>query len=176
MKDLKKDPGIWVILLVSLLAVLLLTWLLYLRNTQTEVPEWSNYLPYLNASLNFLSATCLVVAFKKIQAKKLEEHKKWMLGAFGLSTAFLVSYLFYHYLHGDTKFMGPLWAKWIYFPILITHIITSIVALPMVLTSFYLSLTQKIEAHKKLSRWTYPLWLYVSVTGVLVTILLKTLG
>jgi putative membrane protein len=96
-----------------------------------------------------------------------------MLGAFASSTLFLVGYVVYHIYHGDSRFPGQGWIRPVYFTILISHIVLSAAALPLVLTTFYLALTRRLEAHKKAARITYPIWLYVSVTGVTIFFLLR---
>jgi putative membrane protein len=96
-----------------------------------------------------------------------------MVAAFASSSLFLVSYVVYHALHGDTPFRGTGWIRPVYFFILISHIVLSVVVLPMVFTTFFFSLTRQFRRHRRIARWTLPLWLYVSVTGVLVFALLK---
>ena len=101
-------------------------------------------------------------------------HKRLMLGATASSSCFLVGYITYHYFHGDTKFPGQGWIRPVYFSILISHIGLSIVSLPLIFATLWYSLTGQFRAHRGVARWTFPLWLYVSVTGVLVFVLLKS--
>ena len=96
-----------------------------------------------------------------------------MLGALVCSTLFLISYVVYHNFHGDTKFTGQGLVRPIYFFILISHIVLSAVVVPMILTSLYLALAGRLATHKRVSRYTFPIWLYVSVTGVLIFAMLK---
>jgi putative membrane protein len=110
----------------------------------------------------------------KIKQKKIECHKKNMLLAFAASTLFLICYIIYHTYHGDQKFMGVGFIRPIYFFILISHIGLSVITLPMVLLTFSMAYLKSWEKHSKLAKWTAPLWLYVSVTGVLIVIFLKT--
>jgi len=163
-------PGI---LGVSLLAVLFLFWLIYFRETQSVNLAWVEWMPALNASLNSLSAICLLLGFQAILKKKRALHMRYMLSAFAASSLFLVSYIIYHSLHGDTRFLAQGLIRPVYFFTLISHIGLSIVALPLVLLTFYFALTQRVEIHRKLARWTFPIWLYVSVTGVLIFFFLK---
>jgi len=96
-----------------------------------------------------------------------------MLAAVGSSALFFVSYVIYHSFQGDTKFLATGVIRPLYFFILISHIVLSVIVVPMILTSLYLSFSGRMAAHKRVSRWTLPIWLYVSVTGVLIFLLLK---
>lgn len=153
---------------VSAGATLFLLWLVYGR----EIPESFKYqltfLPALNAVLNGLSATALAVGFVCILQRQLAAHRNAMLTAFVFSSLFLVSYIVNHYLHGDTRY--PVGAPYRvgYLLMLASHVLLSVAALPLVLITFFLSLSGRFAVHKKVARWTFPLWFYVSVTGVLV--------
>ena len=96
-----------------------------------------------------------------------------MLGATAFSALFLVSYVIYHFFHGDTKFPGQGWIRPTYFFILISHIGLSMVALPLILSALWYALRGKFQIHRRIARWTFPIWLYVSVTGVVVYVLLN---
>jgi putative membrane protein len=96
-----------------------------------------------------------------------------MLGAVGSSALFFVSYVVYHSFHGDTKFLATGFVRPVYFFVLISHIVLSVVVVPMILTSLWLSFSGRMATHKRVSRWTLPIWLYVSVTGVLIFAMLK---
>lgn len=163
-------PGLFTL---SALAVAFLFWLIYFRETRTSALAWAEYLPYLNALFNGTSSIFLLLGLQAIRRKQIQLHRAMMLSAFASSTLFLISYIVYHSVHGDTLFPGTGLIRPIYFFILITHIGLSIVALPMILTTFYLALGQQFTIHRKLARWTFPIWLYVSVTGVLIVLLLK---
>jgi putative membrane protein len=108
-----------------------------------------------------------------IKQKEKTRHMILMTSAFIASTLFLITYVIYHSLHGDTHYLGQGVMKFIYFFTLISHIVLTIGALPLILTTFFLSLTERFTLHKKIGRITYPLWLYVSVTGVLIYVLQK---
>ena len=97
-----------------------------------------------------------------------------MLGATASSAFFLIGYVTYHYFHGDTKFTGLGWIRPVYFSILISHIGLSIVSLPLIFAALWFALTGQFHSHRRVARWTFPVWLYVSVTGVLVFVLLKS--
>jgi putative membrane protein len=131
------------------------------------------FLPALNALLNGLCAVALVVGYFQIRAGNRRAHRTAMLAAFGFSTLFLAGYILHHALHGDVRY--PVDAPWrmIYLPLLASHILLAIVALPLVLASFFFSLTGRIATHRKVARWTLPLWLYVSGTGVITWVMLR---
>jgi putative membrane protein len=118
--------------------------------------------------LNGLAAICLIVGFFFITRRNIKAHRRSMMTAFVFSSLFLVSYVINHALHGDTLYQGHGPLRTVYFSILISHIVLCIVALPMVLITFFFSLTGRFPQHKKIARFTLPIWLYVSVTGVIV--------
>ena len=125
-------------------------------------------LPALNACLNATSATLLVIGYFQIRSKKILAHRVCMSAAFLTSTLFLVSYLYYHYHHGSTKFQGPSGVRLVYLTILLTHTVLAALIVPMILLTFQRALTGKYAKHRAIAKWTLPLWLYVSVTGVIV--------
>ena len=157
---------------ISLVASIFLFWLVYFRSPTTHV-EGLEFLPGLNALLNGMSAFCLVLGFAAIKRKDQMLHQRWMQAAFVFSTLFLISYIIHHTIHGDTKFVGDSIVKSVYLFVLISHIILSVVALPLVLLSFYWAWASQFTRHKSLVRYTFPIWLYVSVTGVLIFVMLK---
>jgi len=165
------------ILALSAIAILFLTKIIYFNNGSDSIQnEWVTYLPFLNALLNSLSALCLISGRIAIAKKKQILHIKMMISAFIFSTLFLISYIVYHYIHGDTPFTGQGMIRPIYFIILISHILLSIAALPLVLYTFFLAINKQFDKHKSIARWTFPIWLYVSITGVIIFVLLKTCG
>jgi uncharacterized membrane protein YozB (DUF420 family) len=125
-------------------------------------------LPAVNASLNATSAVLLCFGFYFIRRKQVAAHKACMLGAFGVSTLFLACYLTYHFQHPTTRFQGVGWIRVLYLTILITHSLLAMAVVPMVLVTIYRALRGRFEKHKAIARWTWPIWLYVSVTGVVV--------
>jgi putative membrane protein len=135
-------------------------------------------LPAVNATLNGLSAIFLTAGFIFIRQKKISAHRNCMISAFCTSIIFLICYVTYHsyryyVLHiGPTKFLEPQWFRPIYLTILISHTILAIVIVPMILITLSRALRAKFDKHKKIARWTWPLWMYVSVTGVIVYLLL----
>ena len=169
-------PIIVAIVAVSGLAVSFLLWLLYWHHASADFAGRWTFLPALNATLNGLCAVMLCVGFYFIKQRNIEAHRTSMLLAFVFSAAFLVSYIVNHTLHGDTIFPGTGTVRTAYLTILASHILLSIVALPMVLTTFFLSLTGRFAIHRRLAKVTFPIWLYVSVTGVVVFLFLKAYG
>jgi putative membrane protein len=160
------------ILAVSAVATLFLFWLIYVHPAADVNATHYTFLPNLNALLNGLSAVALCVGYYFIRNKRIAAHRASMMTAFVFSSLFLVSYIANHALHGDTKYPVHDAVYRIYIPLLISHIILAIIALPVVLITFYLSLSGRIPAHRKLARITFPLWLYVSITGVIVRLML----
>ena len=130
-------------------------------------------MPGVNATLNATSATLLLLGFAAIRNGRREVHKRLMVSAFAASAVFLVGYVLYHYAHGDTKYQGVGTIRMVYFTILITHVLLSIAMLPMILTTFYFASRERFSSHKRLARWTLPIWLYVSVTGVVIYFMLR---
>ncbi len=129
-------------------------------------------LPMLNASLNGLSAIFLSAGYFFIKRQKKIAHRNCMLAAFTTSTIFLASYLYYHFHTGRTVFKNPEWFRPIYLAILLTHTILAVAIVPLILISLNRALKQRFELHKKIARWTWPLWMYVSVTGVVIYLIL----
>ncbi len=129
-------------------------------------------LPVLNATLNATSALLLVVGYLFIRQKRVTAHKICMGTAFMTSTLFLISYLTYHYQIGSRPFQGHGWVRPLYFGILISHTVLAIFIVPLVLLTLYPALRDRFEKHARIARWTLPLWLYVSITGVVVYLML----
>ena len=125
-------------------------------------------LPTLNAFLNGSSAVLLATGWVFIRRRRITAHRACMLGAFCVSVLFLASYVTYHALAGSRPFTGQGWARWIYFPILVSHIVLAAAMVPFVLTTLYRALGGEFARHARLARLTLPIWLYVSVTGVVV--------
>ena len=129
-------------------------------------------LPTLNAILNSTSAILLIAGWRLIKRKRIDAHRACMIGALATSTLFLISYLYYHYHHGSTRFAGTGALRAIYLTILLTHTVLAAGILPLILVTVARALKQNFAAHRKVARWTMPLWLYVSVTGVVVYLML----
>src|SRR5882724_11443025 len=129
-------------------------------------------LPALNATLNLISAVLLGTGYWFIKNRNIRAHKACMVGALITSTVFLTSYLIYHYEVGNVLFTKQGWIRPVYFFILITHVTLAIVILPLVLRTAYLAFRERFDKHVRIARWTFPLWMYVSVTGVIVYFML----
>ena len=124
--------------------------------------------PAINASINGTIGLVLLCGYACIRAKKVTAHKTCMITAICLSVLFLTCYLYYHYHHGATRFPGQGWIRLVYFTILISHTILAASVFPLAIITVYRALKGQFERHKKIARWTLPIWLYVSVTGVAV--------
>src|ERR1700730_17397574 len=161
------------IFVASAAAVAFLLWLLYVHHPPPALARQWIFLPQLNALLNGLSAVALCVGLFFIKHKNWRAHRVSMLTALGFSSLFLVSYILNHALRGDTPFPDVGTARTIYLSILASHILCSIVALPMVLTTLFFALSGQFKAHRRVARITFPIWLYVSVTGVVVFVFLR---
>jgi putative membrane protein len=129
-------------------------------------------LPALNASLNFTAAVLIGIGVYCIHRGKTQAHKVCMIAALAVSTLFLTSYLIYHYHVRSVPFRQQGWIRPVYFFILITHVTLAAVILPMVLRTAYLAFGGRFGQHVRIARWTYPLWMYVSITGVVVYVML----
>jgi len=132
-------------------------------------------LPALNACLNATSALLLLLAFRAIRRLEIERHRALMLAAATTSVLFLASYLTYHARVGSVHFTGQGVVRTVYFTILVSHTILAVLVLPLVLRTLYLGLKRKDDSHRRIARWTFPIWLYVSATGVLVYVMLYRL-
>lgn len=130
--------------------------------------ETLSYLPAVNAALNGTSALLLVVGQRLIKRGRIEAHKRTMIAAIVSSALFLTSYLYYHAQVGSVRFQGQGWSRPVYFTILLTHTVLAAVIVPMVLVTFYRGLKRMDLRHKKIARITFPLWVYVSITGVVI--------
>ncbi|TXE06753.1 DUF420 domain-containing protein [Gelidibacter salicanalis] len=131
------------------------------------------FLPPIYATINALTAVLLVIGFVAIKNKKIALHKKLMTTAIGCSVLFLVMYVAYHMTSNSTSYGGEGVMRTVYFFILITHIILSIIIIPFVLITYVRAITNNIERHKKIARITFPLWLYVAISGVVVYIMIS---
>lgn len=174
LKDISLPKAIGVILFISSVAFGFLIWLIYFKGGSNYNSSLIESLPALNALLNGTSAVLLLFGYQAIRQRKFSRHMKFNLTAFFTSTLFLISYVIYHNFHGSTHFPGNGAIKYIYFTILISHIILSALVVPMILTSFYLAFSGKLRIHRKVSKVTLPVWLYVSVTGVMIYLILSS--
>ena len=140
---------------------------------KTAIPPWVFFLPAFNAIVNGVCSVLLLISLYFIKRKDIATHKKLNIITFILSSLFLVSYIIFHATGIKTTYGGVGAIRTIYYIILISHIVLAAVVLPLVLFSFQKGLQMKVEQHKKLVRWTYPIWLYVTVTGVIVYLMIS---
>lgn len=174
-KEIKssKKYNKWIVILsISIPLIVALLFGINLRKLGFDV-EPLTFLPPIYATINGFTAVILVIAFWAIKNKKIGLHKKLMTTAIGFSVAFLVMYVAYHMTSDSTKFGGEGVIKYIYYFILITHILLSIVIIPFVLITYVRAITNEIEQHKKIARLAFPMWLYVAITGVAVYIMIS---
>jgi putative membrane protein len=153
---------------VSLVVVLVVGYLLLGHRPQPGAGPLVAALPLLNACLNATSAVLLTAGWVFIRRRRVAAHKTCMVAALLVSILFLVSYVTYHSLAGSRPFAGTGWIRLVYFPLLLSHIVLAAVIVPLALTTVYRALRSDFARHVRVARWTLPIWLYVSVTGVLV--------
>ena len=165
-------PGIG---LVSFLVLVGVAFLLFGRQAALTGEQKVSPLPAINAFLNGTSAILLTIGYFFIRRKRVTSHKICMVTAFGVSCLFLVSYLIHHYQVGSIPFAGQGWIRPVYFTLLISHIVLAALIVPLALTTVYRAVNVQFDKHVKVARWTLPIWLYVSVTGVLVYVMLYQL-
>jgi putative membrane protein len=132
-----------------------------------------SFLPHLNAVFNTATAVCLAIGYYFIKNKNIALHRTMMIAAFVLSSLFLISYVIYHANAESTKFGGVGAIRYLYFFLLLSHILLAIVIVYFALKSLYFGLTKQYEKHKKVSRWTFPIWMYVALTGVIVYLMIS---
>src|SRR5210317_2474894 len=159
--------------LIVVLSVLIPVAVAVLFGVRIPNVEPLSFLPPIYATINGLTAVILVIAFIAIKNKNLVLHENLMTTAIWCSVAFLVMYVAYHMTSDSTKFGGEGFIKYVYYIILISHIFLSIIIIPFVLITYVRAITNNIEKHKKIAKITFPLWLYVAVSGVIVYIMIS---
>ncbi len=157
---------------VSIAIPLVVALLLGIR-VKLDLGEWTKALPHVNAIINSLTALLLAFGLMAIKNQKRELHRKLMTSAFCLGAVFLVTYVLYHFSNVSTHFGGVGAIKTFYYVLLITHIITAGIVVYFVLMAVYFAFNEEFEEHKRIVKWAYPLWMYVSVTGVLVYLMIS---
>ena len=164
------------LILISVLSVvvpLLVAFLLFMPQTGKLGDVDVTFLPKLHAVLNSLTALALMVGYYFVKNQNVRYHRYAMVTAFVLSSFFLISYVTYHYQAAPTSYGGEGPLRYVYYFVLLTHIVLAVVIVPLVLLSIYFGWSNQVQRHRRISRWTLPLWLYVAVTGVLVYILIS---
>jgi putative membrane protein len=176
-QTLSPDSGTRAVVLrivaLSAAAFAFLLWLLYFRAPSDVNPDALAFLPAVNAALNGLAAACILAGVIAIKSGRKRLHMGLMISAVSLSVVFLISYVAYHNLHGDTRFVTGGWIRYFYFSVLISHITCTVFALPLIMSAVYFAVTKRFELHKRVVKYTVPIWLYVSITGVAIYFLLK---
>ena len=157
-----------VIATLSLVVVVGVAFVLLGSATRTGAEPRASILPAVNAVLNGTSALLLTVGYACIRRKRIIAHKTCMATAFVVSSLFLVTYLIHHYRVGSVPFAGEGWLRGVYFSLLIPHVVLAALLVPLALTTIHRGLTSRFDKHVRIARWTLPIWLYVSVSGVLV--------
>lgn len=167
------DKRVFQIIMVLSVVVFAVVVILYSLPKQEVIPDWAKTLPLINAIINGTCSALLVTSLFAIKNKKIDLHKTLNLTTFVLSSLFLVSYIIFHSFGVETRFPEDNPVRPYYLFILLTHIILAAIVLPLVLVSFYFGLTGKIEQHRKVSKFSFPIWLYVTVTGVIVYVMIS---
>lgn len=160
------------IVILSVLIPVVVAMLFFMPKQGSDSVDVS-FLPTLHAILNSMTAILLIVGYVNIRRGNIKVHRVAMGTAFGLSAIFLVSYVTYHFLGERTIYGGDGFLKLFYYFILLTHIVLAVVIVPLVLLSVYFALSEQFTRHRRISRWTFPIWLYVAITGVLVYLLIS---
>lgn len=140
---------------------------------KVDLGNWTTYLPHINGIINSLTTVLLLMGFYFIKQKNIEAHKRTMLSAFTLGSLFLVSYVLYHLTNESTPFGGEGWVRPIYYFLLVSHIVLSVVVVWFVLRAVYYAISGQIDRHKQTVKYAFPIWLYVSTTGVIVYLMIK---
>ncbi|WP_373512383.1 DUF420 domain-containing protein [Persicitalea sp.] len=140
---------------------------------KVDLGSWTKILPHVNAVINSLTAILLVIGLLFIQSRNIAAHRRTMTAAFALGSVFLVSYVLYHLSNESTAFGGSGAIRPIYYFLLISHIVLSVVVVWFVLRAVYFAYSNQIAEHKKAVKWAFPIWLYVSITGVVVYLLIS---
>ena len=162
-----------IIITLSILIPIVVAILMVIPGRQNSADSPISSLPLFHAVLNGSTALCLILGYFFVKSKQIKVHRTLMLSAFILSSIFLVSYVVYHYTFPPTKFGGDGAIRSIYFFILITHIVLATTIVPLALFAIYFALSNQIVKHKKVTKFTLPIWIYVSITGVIVYILMS---
>jgi len=140
---------------------------------KVDLGNWTTYLPHINGIINSITSVLLLMGFYFIKQKNIEAHKRTMLTAFVLGSLFLVSYVLYHLTNESTPYGGQGWIRPVYYFLLISHIVLSVVVVWFVLRAVYFAISGQILKHKQTVKYAFPIWLYVSITGVIVYLMIK---
>ena len=171
----KSDSPFWIVnAIVSAVALSVLAYLLLVRGGSQGGGQSLSFMPAVNAGFNGLSAVLLTLGVLAIRRKRVRQHRMLVIGAFASSSLFLAGYLAYHYAHAETRYPGTGLSRTLYLVLLASHVILSVPVVPLCLAAFYYALRKRFDTHKRITRFLFPVWLYVSVTGVIVFFLLRS--
>ncbi|GAA4468566.1 DUF420 domain-containing protein [Nibrella saemangeumensis] len=140
---------------------------------KVDLGNWTTYLPHINGIINSLTAILLIAGLYFIRQKNVSAHRLAMLSAFTLGSVFLITYVLYHLANESTAFGGEGWIRPVYYFLLISHIVLSVLVVWFVLRALYFALSGQHQQHRQVVKWAYPIWLYVSITGVVVYLMIK---
>jgi putative membrane protein len=172
LQPLQEQKANRIINILSLAIPIAVAVLLGIRQ-KVDLGDWTTYLPHINGIINSITSVLLLLGLYFIRQKNVEAHKRTMLSAFTLGSLFLVSYVLYHLTNESTPFGGQGWIRPVYYFLLISHIVLSVVVVWFVLRAVYFALSGQIQKHKQIVKYTFPIWLYVSITGVIVYLMIK---
>jgi putative membrane protein len=170
--DTQSGKAIGTVVGISSAILVFLFWLIYFKTPGHSESDWISNLPTVFTSFNAVSACCLLVGFMAIKRGIKRLHIAMMISATMSSGMFLILYVIYSNYHGDSKFLGEGIIRPFYFFILISHIFLSVAVVPLILLTLWFAIKKQYHKHKRIARWTFPIWMYVSVTGVLVYLIL----
>lgn len=163
-----------IFILISILIPMAVAVLLIMPKGDTsEISPWIYSLPFYNAIINILTAIFLISGYYFVKNGKVTSHKVCMISAFILGSLFLIFYIIYHSNAPSTKFGGEGIIRYVYFFFLLSHILLAVIVTPLVLSAIYFAVSQKIDKHKKIVKFTFPVWLYVSITGIIVYLMIS---
>ena len=171
-----KENGVFkrLFIIISIAIPVVVAALMYLpKGSPSEVAPWILSLPFYNAIINSCTAAVLVLGVFFVKTERIKFHKISMITGFVLRALFLIFYILYHSNAPSTKFGGEGIIRFVYFFFLLSHILLAFIVVPLVLSAIYFALFQKIEKHKKMVKYTFPIWLYVSITGVIVYLMIS---
>lgn len=166
------QPPMWLIHTVSIVVPIVVALLLGIR-TKFDLGTWTKVLPHVIGGINTLTSLLLILGWIAIKSKKVTLHRACMMASMGLGALFLVCYVTYHLSNPSTRYGGDGWLRTVYYVILISHIVLSLLVLPLVLRAFAYGIYGKFDHHRRIAKFAMPIWLYVSVTGVLAYLLIS---
>jgi putative membrane protein len=168
----KNKSSLKLINVISVIIPIAVALILGIR-TKFDLGDWTKIIPHINAVINSFTAVCLILAFYFIKNKNIDSHKMFMSLAVGLGACFLVLYVIYHVSNPSTSFLGTGMIRYFYYYILISHILASLIVLPLVLRSYYFGFNRMDDLHRRVNKYSYPIWLYVSITGVIAYLMIS---